>query len=168
MEFAALYQALGTKVTVIAEYKKFYFFVADDGRMGWNSKDYFEKISNNRNDVAHLPVDDELDLYLEETLLEMAQEAERNSRDYSTVSTKNYDLELPYPDDYLGTWPVMKIKFTKEGAIYIQPKPKTGCGVLGVITAGTEVVVIAEYKNYYFFIDDYGRMGWAGKSYFVK
>ena len=33
--------AAGTEVTVIAESKGYYFFVDDDGRMGWNSKDYF-------------------------------------------------------------------------------------------------------------------------------
>ena len=32
----------GTEVTVIAECKGYYFFVADDGRMGWTGKDNLE------------------------------------------------------------------------------------------------------------------------------
>ena len=33
----------GTAVTVIAECKGYYFFVADDGRMGWTGKDNLTK-----------------------------------------------------------------------------------------------------------------------------
>ncbi len=156
----------GTKVSVIAEYKGFYFFVTDDGRMGWNGKAYFEDVGPGRGADERMAIEDEYDLYLKDTLRAIAKEAEKNCRDYSTVSTQKVSLEFPYPDDYLGEWEIMEIKFTKNGAILILPKPGTGNGSLGAITAGTEVIVIAEYKGYYFFVADDGRMGWSHKSNF--
>lgn len=99
-------------------------------------------------------------------LYALAREAEQNTRGYSTVSTKDVELEFPNPEDYLDEPIVTQIKFSKNGAIFIMPKPKTGNGNLGTMEAGTKVTLIAKYKNFYFFVADDGRMGWNGKDYF--
>ena len=58
----------------------------------------------------------------------------------------------------------MKINLPKNGALLILPKPQTGNGNLGAITAGTRVTVIAQCKTFYFFVAEDGRMGWTGKA----
>ena len=106
--------------------------------------------------------------YTDEELLALAQKAEKNSRDYVTVTSKKAALELPYPAERLDEGLRLQVKFTKNGAIYIMPKPKNGFGVLGTIKAGTKVTVIAEYKSFYFFVADDGRMGWSNKANFTE
>ena len=114
------------------------------------------------------PMDDATPVYTEEALLAMAQEAEKNSRNYSMVSTTKVALEFPYPEDYLDEPREMTIKFSESGAIIIMPKPKAGNGALGTITAGTKVSVIAEYGGFYFFVAEDGRMGWNSKNFFTE
>ena len=159
----------GTRVTVIAQYKTFYFFVAEDGRMGWTGKANLEdaparKEEPKRTAVTATTSKVEYDLYSRDELAALAQEAETNCRDYSTTSTNKVELELPYTDDYLTESLDMQIKFTKNGALLILPKPQTGNGNLGAITAGTRVTVIAQCKTFYFFVAEDGRMGWTGKA----
>lgn len=163
----------GTKVTVIAEYKGFYFFVCEDGRMGWNGKDYFVEdssvsVSTPRTAVSRSRSDADYLLWSDEELLALAQSAADTVRNYSTVSTTKAALELPYPEDYLDEALDMEVKFSGSGAIYIMPKPQAGNGALGTVKAGTAVSVIAEYKGFYFFICEDGRMGWNGKDFFTK
>ena len=102
--------------------------------------------------------------YSDEELLTMARDAEESFEDYATVSTGKVSLELPYGEDYFTEPLETEIKFTKGGAVLILPKPATGNGNLGSIAAGTKVTAIAEYKGYYFFVADDGRMGWTGKD----
>ena len=105
--------------------------------------------------------------YTDEELIELALEAEKNCRNYSTVSNTKAALALPYPEEHLDKSLRMEVKFTKNGAIYIMPQPQAGHGALDTIKAGTKVTVIAEYKGFYFFVDDSGRMGWNSKDYFT-
>ena len=163
----------GTQVTVIAESKGYYFFIADDGRMGWNGKAYFTDptpAGGNRGKTS--PGSDEEGAeylsFIDEELLALAEDAANNCRDYTTISNKKVALQLPDPENYLSEVKRLEVKFTRGGAIYIMPKPAAGNGVLGTITAGTIVTVIAERKGFYFFIADDGRMGWNGKDYFIK
>ena len=166
----------GTKVTVIAEYKGYYFFVDDDGRMGWNSKDYFTETDgasparNGRTSVGgtNAAPGDGYGSYTSDELWAVAEEAEKNTRSYSTVSTGKVRLELPYADDRLDVSERMTVAMTKNAALLILPKPATGNGNLGAINAGTAVTVIAECKGYYFFVADDGRMGWTGKDNLTK
>ena len=106
------------------------------------------------------------DLTSREKLAEMAETAEETCREYSTVSTKQVALELPYADDYLDEPLYMQVKFTSNAAILILPKPETGNGNLGPITAKTNVTVIAAHRGFYFFVADDGRMGWSSKDNF--
>ena len=103
-----------------------------------------------------------------ENLLALAQQTAENSRDYSTVSTTGVELELPSPEDYLDEPSDSQIKFTpgSNGAILIMPKPKAGNGSLGMIKAGTDITIVAQYRGFYFFVADDGRMGWNGKNLF--
>lgn len=166
----------GTKVTVIAEYKGYYFFVDDDGRMGWNSKDYFAETDGaspartGRTSVGgtNAAPGDGYGSYTSDELWTVAEEAEKNSRSYSTISTGKVRLELPYADDRLDVSERMTVAMTKNAALLILPKPATGNGNLGSINAGTAVTVIAECKGYYFFVADDGRMGWTGKDNLTK
>ena len=166
----------GTKVTVIAEYKGYYFFVDDDGRMGWNSKDYFTETDGaspartGRTSVGgtNAAPGDGYGSYTSDELWAVAEEAEKNSRSYSTISTGKVRLELPYADDRLDVSERMTVAMTKNAALLILPKPATGNGNLGSINAGTAVTVIAECKGYYFFVADDGRMGWTGKDNLTK
>ena len=100
----------------------------------------------------------------DDDLMSIAREAEETCEGYSTVSTGKAPLELPREEDYLDVIERMDVKFTKNGALLILPKPGTGYGNLGSIAAGTRVSVIAERKGYYFFVADDGRMGWTGKD----
>ena len=170
----------GTKVTVIAEYKGFYFFVDDSGRMGWNSKDYFTAASSSAKTSggsnsgrvsvggAATAPGDGYGSYTDEELWAAAEEAAKNSRNYSTVSTGKAELELPYADERLDISQRMTVGKTRNGALLILPRPATGYGNLGAINSGTEVTVIAECKGYYFFVADDGRMGWTGKDNLTK
>ena len=163
----------GTKVTVIAEYKGFYFFVCEEGRMGWNGKDYFVEaspasVSTSRTSVSQSRPDDDYLLWSDDELIALALEAEENCRNYSTVSNKKVALELPYPEDYLDEALDREVKFSGNGAIFIMPRPQAGNGALDTVKAGTEVTVIAEYKGFYFFICEDGRMGWNGKDFFTE
>ena len=108
----------------------------------------------------------EYDLNSRDALAAMAKYAEETCREYSTVSTNKVLLDPPYADDYLDETLYTQIKFTSNGAILILPKPATGNGNLGSITAGTEVTVIAQHKDFYFFVADDGRMGWSFKDNF--
>ena len=166
----------GTKVTVIAEYKGYYFFVADDGRMGWNSKDYFTETDGaspartGRTSVGgtNAAPQEDYGSYTNDELWAAAEAAAQNSRSYSTISTGKTTLELPYADDRLDVSERMTVAMTKNAALLILPKPATGNGNLGAINAGTAVTVIAECKGYYFFVADDGRMGWTGKDNLTK
>ena len=106
--------------------------------------------------------------YTDDELIELALQAEKTCRNYATVSNTRTALELPYPEEHLDSSLHMEVKFTKNGAIYIMPKPENGHGALDTIKAGTKVTVIAEYKGYYFFVADDGRMGWTGKDNLTK
>lgn len=128
----------GTEVIILAESRGFYFFDAGDGRVGWNGKKYF-------------------------TLAATPKKVET----YSTVSTTGVALEWPKDSEYIGEELIAYAKpENKGGSIYIMPKPKAGNGNLGTIAEGTQVTILAQRGNFYFFETEDGRAGWNGKKYF--
>lgn len=106
--------------------------------------------------------------FTQDDLEAMAAEAEKNSRDYTTVSTTGVELEYPYESEYLEEPLKLRVKSEVNGGILFMPKPKTGNGNLGTVLDWTNVLVIAKYRSYYFFVTEDGRMGWNWKNYFVE
>lgn len=84
---------------------------------------------------------------------------------YSTVSDKGVALE--YPNPYRGIELRAYVKAARGQYIYIMPRPKAGNGHLGTVDHGTEVTILGETGDYYFFRTADGREGWNGKKYFT-
>ena len=155
----------GSEVWILAETEYYYFFVTDDGWMGWNGKTYFntnlynsvnnqDNMYNNSNYHSDAP-----------TLADL--EAMATSRDIKNKSNTGVKLVLPSEKEMLDNPFRSHTDNGKNvGSIYIMPKPKGGNGYLGTADTDTEVWIVAETKYYYFFVTDDGWMGWNGKSYF--
>ena len=87
---------------------------------------------------------------------------------YSTVSNTGVELQYPEDDSYYDTPLLATVKASRQnGSIYFMPTPKDGNGVLGTVSNGTEVTVLAEKSGYYFFATADGRMGWNGGKFFT-
>ena len=151
-----------TEVWIVAETKYYYFFVTDDGWLGWNGKSYFSGTP----DSAPVPLPTPWPSYpYAPTLDEL--ETMAKSRDIKTRSNKGVKLELPTQKEMLDEPFLAYTDNGKDhGSIYIMPVPKADNGYLGTVETGTEVWIVAETDYYYFFVTDDGRLGWNGKSYF--
>lgn len=100
------------------------------------------------------------------TLLAAFPAAARADSSYSTVSDKGVALEYPYP--YVGTEKRAYVKAQSvDDYIYILPCPRYGCGYLGTLKHGTEVTILSEKDDCYFFSTADGREGWNNKKYFT-
>lgn len=154
-----------TEVWVVAETEFYYFFVTDDGWLGWNGKSYFsvgyDTYINNL-DTSHERI---LCLSAAPTLREL--DVLKTSRSIKTRSNTGIELVLPTEKEMVDV-PFRAITDNGKGSgsIYIMPKPQSGNGYLGTVETGKEVWIVAETKYYYFFVTDNGWLGWNGKSYF--
>ena len=138
--------ASGKKVTILAEKNGYFFFMAKNGRCGWNGTNWFDY---DKDDVKGKCGGSSTPL---ESL---------------TVSTKGARLIYPKDKFYFDEPKTMTVKAShKGGAIYIMPMPESGHGNLGTVDDGEEVSVLAEKNGYYFFETEDGRCGWNGKNWF--
>ena len=84
-----------------------------------------------------------------------------------TKSNTGVSLVLPGENQMLDTPFRTSITNGKDhGSIYLMPKPEAGHGYTGTVKIDTEVWIVAETRDFYFFVTDDGKMGWNGKSYF--
>ena len=154
--------ATDTEVWIVAETKYYYFFVTDDGWLGWNGKSYFSGTPASESSPASSPWSSYPNA---PTMIEL--ETMAKSRDIKTRSNTNEKLELPTEKEMLvEPFRAYTDNGKDHGSIYIMPIPEGGHGYLGTVHTGTEVWIVAETKYYYFFVTDDGWLGWNGKSYF--
>ncbi len=84
-----------------------------------------------------------------------------------TKSNKGSTLVLPKENQMLSEPFRMQVDNGKsKGSIYIMPRNQAGHGHLGSVEVGTEVWIVAQTNDFYFFVTDDGQMGWNGKGYF--
>lgn len=86
---------------------------------------------------------------------------------YSTLSSKKVAIE--YPETYFSD--VLVAKTTggkKNNSIYLVPRPETGNGDMGTVKNGSNVVILAEENDYYFYMTTSGKLGWANQKYFTE
>ena len=154
--------ATDTVVWIVAETAYYYFFVTDDGWMGWNGKSYFSgtvetstcSAASTNVTCPELPTLNEL-------------ETMARSHSIKTRSNTGEKLQLPTTKQMLNIpFRTYTDNGKEHGSIYIMPIPQSGHGYLGTVKTGTEVWIVAETDYYYFFLTDDGWMGWNGKSYF--
>ena len=132
----------GTAVTVWAENAGCFFFETEDGRCGWNSRDFFR--------------------YAKEDMIRT-----RSAGGFSTVSDTGAELCFPDMEDYYDTpFPATVNSGGSEGCLAILPAPSGEGGQLGTVRDGTAVTILAEKSGCYFFEDNSGRCGWNGKDAF--
>ncbi len=84
-----------------------------------------------------------------------------------TQSNKGSTLVLPKESQMLSEPLRMCVdNGQSKGSIYIMPRYQSGHGNLGTVVIGTEVWIVAETNDFYFFVTDNGQMGWNRKVYF--
>ncbi len=84
-----------------------------------------------------------------------------------TKSNKGSILVLPTEQQMLNAPFRAHVDNGKNtGSIYIMPRNQAGHGYTGTVTTGTEVWIVAQTNDFYFFVTDDGQMGWNGKSFF--
>ncbi len=136
----------GKKVTILAEKNGYFFFMASNGRCGWNGTQWFE--------------------YKQEDLKGKCG-GSSSPVEYLAVSTKGDRLVMPKNKYYFDESFTMTVKATRRGgSIYLMPMPESGHGNLGTVADGEEVTILAEKSGYYFFQTEDGRYGWNGKKWF--
>ena len=150
-----------TEVWIVAETKYYYFFVTEDGWLGWNGKSYFYTDP----ETTHIDPRIIHDSSMAPTLSDL--ETLATSRDIKTRSNTGVKLELPSQKEMLDEpFRAYTDNGKGHGSIYIMPVPKGGNGYLGTVETDTEVWIVAETDYYYFFVTDDGWLGWNGKSFF--
>lgn len=93
--------------------------------------------------------------------------AQQKMAQSSTKSTTGVELQYPAEGDYFQDPVLATAKASQRGGrIYLMPKPQAGNGNLGLVDDGTEVIILAESRGFYFFDAGDGRVGWNGKKYF--
>ena len=86
---------------------------------------------------------------------------------YGALSNKKVPIE--YPTEFFGEVMVAKLTGAKKnGGPYIVPKPETGNGDLGVVKNGSNVIILAEDGDFYFYMTTSGKLGWTNKQYFTE
>lgn len=86
---------------------------------------------------------------------------------YGALSNKKVPIE--YPTEFFGEVMVAKLTGSKKnGGPYIVPKPETGNGDLGVVKNGSNVIILAEDGDFYFYMTTSGKLGWTNKQYFTE
>ena len=136
----------GKKVTILAEKNGYFFFMASNGRCGWNGMNWFDYDKDD---------------------LKGKCGGSSDPLDYLDVSTKGARLVFPKSKYYFDEPFTMKVKAShKEGSIYLMPMPESGHGNLGTVKNGEKVTILAEKSGYYFFQTEDGRYGWNGKNWF--
>ena len=156
-----------TAVWILAETEYYYFFVTDNGWLGWNGKSYFScRVDDGINDWHSAAGYGKINCYSEApTRREL--ETMATSRNIETRSNTGINLVLPTEKEMLAVpFRAYTDNGTGSGSIYIMPKPKSGNGYLGTVETNTEVWIVAETEYYYFFVTDDGWLGWNGKIYF--
>ena len=86
---------------------------------------------------------------------------------YSTLSSKK--VAIQYPETYFSD--VLVAKTTggkKNNSIYLVPRPEAGNGDMGTVKNGSNVVILAEENDYYFYMTTSGKLGWANQKYFTE
>ena len=155
----------GTEVWIVAETQYYYFFVTDDGWLGWNGKPYFSGVADTSFYNQGINYATGNSCPAAPTLKEL--ETMSTSRNIKTKSNTGVKLVLPTEKEMLSVpFRANTDNGKGYGSIYIMPKPKSGNGYLGTVETGTEVWIVAETQYYYFFVTDDGWLGWNGKSYF--
>lgn len=139
--------ASGKKVTILAEKNGYFFFMASNGRCGWNGTNWFD--------------------YDQDDLKCGKCSGSSDPVEYLDVSTKGVRLVFPKDKNYFDESFTKIVKSShKEGSIYLMPMPKPGNGNLGTVAYGETVTILAEQTGYYFFQTEDGRYGWNGKVWF--
>lgn len=86
---------------------------------------------------------------------------------YGALSTKKVPIQ--YPTVFFRDVMVAKLTGAKKnGGPYIVPKPETGNGDLGIVKNGSNVIILAEDGDYYFYMTTGGKLGWTNKQYFTE
>jgi hypothetical protein len=142
----------GTKVTILARRRGYYFFMADDGRQGWNGTGFFTLEAQGQTNKP--------------TTNAASGNNASTSSSSGTVSSTGVELELPKSGEYYDEPFTAYVKSTRGSGIYIMPKPKSGNGNLGTVLEGAKVIILAKRGRYYFFQTENGRQGWNGTGYF--
>lgn len=84
------------------------------------------------------------------------------------VTAAKVTLQLPDDTEYFLQAFTCTVKSSRRGgAIYLRARPEEGSDTMGTVKDGTEVSILAEHGDFYFFETPAGKQAWNAKRFFT-